>query len=114
VPFGVNRIMRKYPPATSVLLLFGVLVAPLAAATFGENHAIDRALPLAAFAAIIATFGLEALSTTGRPVWRGVAGVLFLLVTVQFVVFEIDYFSRYRVETMAWPREFPRELMPRD
>lgn len=103
LPIGVNRIMRTQSPATGILLLFGLLLAPFSAATFGENHAIDRALPVAAFAAVIATFGIEALSTTGRPAWRGVAGVLFLLITVQFVVFEIDYFSRYRVETMAWP-----------
>jgi 4-amino-4-deoxy-L-arabinose transferase-like glycosyltransferase len=103
LPLGAHRLMRHYPPATSVLLLVGLLIAPFAAAAFGENHAIARALPLAAFAAIIAAFGLEALSATGRPLRRGIAGVLFLLVTVQFVFFEIDYLTRYRVETMAWP-----------
>ena len=113
LPFGVHQIMRKHPPATSILLLAGLLVAPFAAATFGENHAIERALPIAAFAAIVATFGMEGLSTTGRPFRRGIAGVLFLLVTVQFVFFEIDYFSRYRVETMAWPRAAPPDLFQR-
>jgi 4-amino-4-deoxy-L-arabinose transferase-like glycosyltransferase len=103
LPFGVHRIVRHSRPATSVLLLVGLLAAPLAAATFGENHAIDRALPLAPLMALVAAFGVDALASTGRPVWRAVAGVLFLLIPVQFAVFGVDYLSRYRVETMAWP-----------
>ncbi len=91
-------------PATSVLLLVGLLVAPLAAATFGENHTIDRALPLAPFMALAAAFGVDAVATMGRPWWRAVGIVLFLLIPVQFAVFGVDYLTRYRVETMAWPR----------
>jgi 4-amino-4-deoxy-L-arabinose transferase-like glycosyltransferase len=107
LPFGARCILRQCTPSASVLLLLGLLVAPFAAATFGENHAIDRALPLAPFAAIVAAFGIEELATMGRSWWRAVGIALFLLVPGQFVVFEIDYQTRYRVETMAWPSPFP-------
>jgi 4-amino-4-deoxy-L-arabinose transferase-like glycosyltransferase len=108
LPFGAYRIIRQSAPATSVLLLVGLLVAPLAAATFGENHTIDRALPLAPFMALAAAFGVDALATMGRPWWRAVGIVLFLLIPLQFAVFGADYLTRYRVETMAWPK--PRDL----
>lgn len=107
LPFGAHRIMRHAAPATRVLLLLGLLVAPFAAATFGEDHAIDRALPLAPLMAIVAAFGVDALTTMGRPVWRAVGIILFLLIPVQFAVFEVDYLTRYRVETMAWPGVSP-------
>ena len=105
LPFGAHRIIRQSAPATSVLLLVGLLVAPLAAATFGENHTLDRALPLAPFMALAAAFGIDALATMGRPWWRAVGIVLFLLIPLQFAVFGVDYLTRYRVETMAWPRK---------
>ncbi len=103
LPFGARQILRQSTPATSVLLLVGLLVAPFAAATFGEDHTLDRALPMVAFMAIVAAFGVEALATMDRPVWRAIGILLFLLVPIQFVFFEVDYLTRYRVETMAWP-----------
>lgn len=99
VPIGVARIFRRCSPSVAVLILVGSLVAPLAAATFGENHAVARVLVMVPFLAIVATFGVEGLWVARSPAGRVVATLLLILVPVQFAIFHADYLSDYRAET---------------
>ena len=66
VPVGIARVVRTSSREVATLLVVGLVVAPLAAATFGENHAIDRALVLLPFAAILGAFGVQSLWSSNR------------------------------------------------
>ncbi|MGH9385691.1 MAG: ArnT family glycosyltransferase [Vicinamibacterales bacterium] len=87
LPIGIARVVRTCSPSVATLLLVGLLVAPLAAATFGENHVIGRALLLIPFVAIVATFGIEHLLSLRRPFGPIAAVSLLILLPVQFAFF---------------------------
>lgn len=94
LPAGIVRIGRACSPAVAVLLLIGFAVGPLAASTFGENHAIGRALVMIPFAAIIATFGVDALWSSNSRWGRLAAAALLILVPLQFAFFHSSVVRR--------------------
>jgi 4-amino-4-deoxy-L-arabinose transferase-like glycosyltransferase len=91
LPFGIVRIFRTSAPAIRVLLLVGFVVAPLAAATFGEDHATARVLVMMPLAAIIAAFGVEQLWAFKGWAGRAAAVLLLVLVPLQFAFFHSAY-----------------------
>ena len=95
VPIGIARIVRTRSSSVATLLLVGLLVAPLAGSTFGENHAFGRVLVLIPFVALVATFGVERLWMLGRAAGRIAAGLLLVSIAVQFAIFHREYVAAY-------------------
>jgi 4-amino-4-deoxy-L-arabinose transferase-like glycosyltransferase len=58
ITLGIARALR-HRDAVSILLLGGLLSAPLTASFVGENHAIWRALGVAPFGVLLAALGLD-------------------------------------------------------
>jgi hypothetical protein len=69
-----------------VVVLTGFVLGPLAAATFKEPRAIQRALIIVPFGVLLATLGLEALWTSGNHFKRGVAILLLVATPLQFLL----------------------------
>lgn len=93
---GVYRTLT--PPSTrSVVLLAGLLLAPLPAALKGEPFAIQRAVALLPFGVLLAADGLRSL-----PGFRTAPRIALLVVTVtiplQFATFVVQYFGEYRAQ----------------
>ena len=88
VPLGIAHALRNAAPATALLLVGGLAIAPMAASTLGTAHNIGQALTILPFAILSAGYGIERLlaspsATTGR--WAGLA--LLALVLIQFAYF---------------------------
>ncbi len=66
---GIVRCARLAPNAPAVVILAGLLVAPLAGSSFGEQQYIALALGLLPFAALLAAYGIEEIREliVGRP-----------------------------------------------
>lgn len=66
---GIVRCVRLVPNAAAVVVLAGLMVAPLAGASFGEQQYIELALGLLPFAALLAAYGIEEIRElmVGRP-----------------------------------------------
>ena len=66
---GIVRCARLAPNAPAVVILAGLLVAPLAGSSFGEQQYIALALGLLPFAALLAAYGIEEIRAliVGRP-----------------------------------------------
>ena len=60
VPLGIAQAVKR-DSATAIVLIGGLLIAPMAAATLGVSHNIGQAMPVVAFAALLAGFGVERL-----------------------------------------------------
>jgi 4-amino-4-deoxy-L-arabinose transferase-like glycosyltransferase len=101
LPCGAYQILTARKTTFNLLLLWGLLTAPLAAALLAEI-ATRRALVMVPFAVLVATFGLEWLLSAPRKIHR-LAGVLALaLVPVQFAYFYADYVGDYRLRSGSW------------
>ena len=66
---GIVRCVRLAPNTAAVVVLAGLLVAPLAGSSFGERNYIALALGLLPFAALLAAYGMEEIRELifGRP-----------------------------------------------
>jgi hypothetical protein len=66
---GIVRCVRLASTTAAVVVLAGLLVAPLAGSSFGERHYIALALGLLPFAALLAAYGIEEIREliVGRP-----------------------------------------------
>ena len=56
---GMVRCVRLAPHPAAVVILAGLVVAPLAGSSFGESQYISLALGLLPFAALLAAYGIE-------------------------------------------------------
>jgi 4-amino-4-deoxy-L-arabinose transferase-like glycosyltransferase len=83
---GVVRVFRANSPALP-LLVGGYFLAPLAAATFGEDHALERVLVMFPIAALLATFGVETMWGSRSKASQLTAALLLLLAALQFAFF---------------------------
>ncbi|MGH9142709.1 MAG: ArnT family glycosyltransferase [Vicinamibacterales bacterium] len=63
LPFGCYQVIVRRPSVANVLVLIGFVTAPAAAVLVPEPAAINRAVALLPFAALLAAFGLELLWT---------------------------------------------------
>jgi len=66
---GIVRCVRQAPNVAAVVVLAGLLVAPLAGSSFGEQQYISLALGLLPFTALLAAYGIEEIREliAGRP-----------------------------------------------
>ena len=93
VPLGTALVVKSSEVTTRVLLIGGVLIAPMAAATLGVPHNIGQAMTVVPFAVLLAGFGvlrvLGATSLAGRTIGFAVIA----LVPIQFAYFYVRYFN---------------------
>jgi len=86
-PFGVTRVVAK--PAAAIALIGGIVIAPMAASTFGEAHNIAQALTVVPLVVLLAGLGVEQLFEK-TVAWRALGFVLLALVPLQFGVFYVS------------------------
>jgi 4-amino-4-deoxy-L-arabinose transferase-like glycosyltransferase len=96
---GVYECWRRRSGIITVVLLAGLLAAPLPATLVGERYAIQRQLVALPFAALIATFGAQFLLRHSRRAAAAAAVVLLTAMPLQFAGFYQDYFTDYRVRS---------------
>jgi hypothetical protein len=84
---------------TTLVLLCGYALAPMAASTFGRPGAIDLAPALVPFAVLIAASGAAWLLSGPRPIARAAGIGLLVLIPVQFAIFHQQALGAARVTT---------------
>jgi 4-amino-4-deoxy-L-arabinose transferase-like glycosyltransferase len=95
---GLMRVMRMTPAASGAILLAGLLLSPLPAALKGEPFAVQRAVGLLPFGALVAAGALTVFRGQ-RPQWEKAAVVLALIaMPLQFSGFLRNYFDGYSLE----------------
>src|SRR3989344_217337 len=94
LPLGFYQIIRKDNSRINLLLLFGFLTSPIAAAIVGQPYRISRALVMLPFAVLIAIYGVKFLINK-RVMGRLVLSVLLIYMPIQFIVFVTGYFNNY-------------------
>lgn len=101
LPAGIVHVLRR-TSSMGLLILFGLLLAPLPAIVLDEGSAINRALGLVPFGVLMSAIGFSAVVSTRR--WhRPIAAVLIVAVTAwQFAIFQRDYFGDYRRRAASW------------
>jgi len=102
LPVGAWQLLRHPNRPLALLLLAGLLTAPLAATIVAEAYAIDRELEVVPFGVLIATVGIEHLLHSARAVVRIAALALLVLVPVQFVSYYRDYMTDYVRRAGIW------------
>jgi 4-amino-4-deoxy-L-arabinose transferase-like glycosyltransferase len=100
IPIGVYAILKRRQP-TTLLVLLGFAVSPLAAVAVGEVM-INRALVMVPFAVVIAAVGIEYLLTSAGRTWRAAAIALLVLAPLQCAGVYVDYLTAYRVRSSRW------------
>ncbi len=85
VPIGAKRLLTGNRAAVGFLLLAGLAVSPLAASTFGERHALHRALPMVVFLSLLATSGALQLIESRRAAVRFAGIALLVFIPLQYL-----------------------------
>ena len=99
---GLGEVWARRRAAIGTVLLAGLALAPLPAALLNERYAIQRALLLLPFIALISTFGVVALWQQRRQVIRAGVVVVFVLAALQFATFYRDYLTEYQLRSAIW------------
>jgi 4-amino-4-deoxy-L-arabinose transferase-like glycosyltransferase len=89
IPLGIWTMWTDVRRAWSAVLLGAFLVAPLAAAAFGEPYATDRALVAMLAAALLAMGGATALLAGSRRWSRTVGAALLAAIAAQVLLFAL-------------------------
>ena len=84
---GITWRLRTGPAAFTVLLFASLAVAPLAASTFGEPHAIASALVVTPLVVLLAAGGLASWFAKEHRGWRVVRRVTMAALAVDFARF---------------------------
>ena len=93
VPLGISRALKDPAPTTALILIGGLVVAPMAASTFGVAHNIGQAMTVAPFAVLLAGFGIERILGTASILWRILGLAWLALVPIQFAYFYVSYLA---------------------
>jgi 4-amino-4-deoxy-L-arabinose transferase-like glycosyltransferase len=91
---GIYDIVRRKDE--SIILLAGLMLAPVAPVLIDTGDAVQREIPLVAFGALIAVAGTRRLLQSGRRSVRAATVVLVVSVAIQGALFAQDYFAGYR------------------
>ena len=95
-PLGVYALWRRprhdLPPW---VIAIGLLTAALPAAIIREGGAVQRAMGLVVFVAIICGYAVDHLWRSERRIWRQAVLALALVGALQFGLFYRDYFTHY-------------------
>ncbi len=102
VPLGISQALKptfaeatvgkRSESQTAILLIGGLLIAPMAAATLGVPHNIGQALAMVPFAVLLAGFGVARVLSATSAVWRTVGFALLALAVIQFAYFYARHF----------------------
>ena len=92
VPLGTAQVLKSELTA-AILLIGGFLIAPMAAATLGVPHNIGQAMAVAAFAVLLAGFGISRVLSEPAAVWRTIGFVLLTIAPIQFAFVYARYFA---------------------
>jgi hypothetical protein len=91
--YEIAKRLRREPIA--LVLLAGVLLAPIPATLLNESRMIQRELSMLPFAALIAAYGGAVLFHHRRVVVRWIGVLLIAVMLGQFAFVSRDYFTRY-------------------
>jgi 4-amino-4-deoxy-L-arabinose transferase-like glycosyltransferase len=101
IPVGIWRLVRS--TGFERLLLIGLFTAPLAVVLTGVlNLHRYRGMFVLPFGVMVATYGLSAMWTSPRQLWRFAATALLLTIPIQFAGFYRDYMGPYRERSSYW------------
>ncbi len=92
VPLGIAHTL-KHSGAATVVLIGGIVIAPMAASTLGERHNIGQAMTVVLFAVLLAGCGIERILNATSLRWRTIGLALLALVPVQFAYFTSGYLA---------------------
>ena len=102
LPIGVFALVRRDRRSwVSLVLIAGLLTAPLAATLRGAPFAIERTMALLPFVVLISAAGLTRLWESRSMAARGLAAILLVAQPIQFANFYRDYLSEYRVRSAS-------------
>ncbi len=93
VAAGAWHAGSRLAPPHRRLLLAAIVLAPLAASTFGERYAIDRSLAIVPLLIVLAAVGVASLLDSPRAEVRGAAIALLAAVPLQFWIFLRAYLA---------------------
>ena len=96
LPVGLWTLWRRRREVLGWPLVAGLLFAPLPAAMSGHEYAIQRAVLMVPFAALIGACGFAALWNARVPVWRAAAVLLACAAPFYIQPFLEDYFGPHR------------------
>src|SRR5262249_59776042 len=99
---GVCAWGRRRPVTATIVLLAGLMLAPLPATLVDERYAVQRELVLLPFAVLVGVFGVRWMAQQPRAWTRLAAVALLAAVPVQFAYFYRDYFAGYRLRSADW------------
>jgi 4-amino-4-deoxy-L-arabinose transferase-like glycosyltransferase len=106
VPLGLYHILRNRRTPFTLLLVAGLLSAPVAASLIPESYAIDRALLLLPMAALIGAFGIDWLLAPrvwfARWATRAACAGIAVWMVMQFAGFYREYMTVYPLRASAW------------
>jgi 4-amino-4-deoxy-L-arabinose transferase-like glycosyltransferase len=101
VAIGLHRIANAVTSRVNLILLVGLLSAPLGVVIVGERT-IPRLLFMVPFAVLIGAAGVARVLDSRRRLWRLAGVCLLTLMPIQFAYFAFDYFTAYRERSGAW------------
>jgi hypothetical protein len=103
LPAGIiAAISNRLTTGLKIVLIGGLLIAPLPAAFSIEMRMAQRALLVVPFAALLSAYGLAWLYSSNAVTLRSGAIVLLVLAPVQFGVFVQDYLTNYRLRSSVY------------
>ena len=83
----------------SVVIVAGLLTAPLPAAFKGEPGMIQRAMYLLPFLGLLGGLGYGLLWESRKSIWRAAAVLALVAAPLQFAYFYYDYFGHYKLRS---------------
>ncbi len=98
---GVYRILTARRSRFSLVLLIGLLTAPLPQ-VLTVDVGIRRSLVMVVFGTLIAGYGVEFLLAQRRIAYRAVVAALLIALTVSFTTFYRDYSGDYQQRAAYW------------
>ena len=90
---GISGRLRTGPAAVTLVLLAGLAVAPLAASTFGQPHAIGDALAVVPLVVVLAAGGLADWFARDGGGWRLLGWAAVAAMAIDFAGFYVSYWS---------------------
>ncbi len=100
--FGTLQILVKEKDKFSKLILFGLLVYPIAPAVVNDPQRISRGLVVIPFVVLISVYGIKFLIESKEKVLKLLVVPLLIISIFQFSGFLVDYFGEYRERSGVW------------
>lgn len=101
LPVGLITVLRRPTPIRLVIGV-GLLTAPVPALMLDEGGAINRALAIVPFGALLAAMGFDALTADRAALRRATAAAIVGAAVLQFAIFQRDYYGDYRARSASW------------